>query len=262
MVGGKGLRVDNVYVSLGELAITAFLRTLTPPHLLDLVAPERKGQHVRVFEHVTSKGHGQIKVQTKISWSVCAVQPLHDVDLLVDLALLGKAIQRLHRPGLDRGETVQLERLAESVKYELFDDPGFRRVLRKAGQRLRATHATPWRVLPGSAGTGCPPAPAPWSSAGRARGVRRQCPATAAPWYAGSPACRPGFRLASQFCRSSRRTRRRRRRSPSRSEGSLHRPFGTSSSQGCVLVRGLPESRVPQRPLRCRRSALGHHPAP
>ena len=71
------------------------------------------------------------------------MQPLYGVDLFVDLALFGQAIQRLDRARLDRGESVQLKGLAQPVEHELFDDPGFRDVLRKTGQRLRATHATP-----------------------------------------------------------------------------------------------------------------------
>src|SRR6188472_2338550 len=143
MMRGERFGVHDVDVSLGELPIAALLRTLTPPDLLDLVTPEWKCQLVGVLQHVACERHGEIEMQTKISGSVLTMQPLHGVDLLIDLALLGQAIQRFYRARLDGGETVQLEGLSQPVQHELFDDPSFRGVLRKTGQRLGATHATP-----------------------------------------------------------------------------------------------------------------------
>src|SRR5512133_2136634 len=143
MMCGEGFGVDDVDVGLGELAIAALLRTLTPPDLLDLVAPKGKNELMGVLQHISSERHGEIEMQTKISRSVLAMQPLHGVDLLVDLALLGQTIQWLDRPSLDGCGAVQFEGLSQPVQHELFDDPSFRGVLRKAGQRLGATHATP-----------------------------------------------------------------------------------------------------------------------
>src|SRR6476469_8448655 len=143
MMRGQPLNVHDVDVGLGELAVAPLLRPLTSPHLLDLITPEREGQLVSVLQHVTGEWHREVEVQTKISWAVLTMQPLYGVDLFVDLALFGQAIQRLDRARLDRGESVQLKGLAQPVEHELFDDPGFRDVLRKTGQRLRATHATP-----------------------------------------------------------------------------------------------------------------------
>src|SRR4029453_16645521 len=136
------LGIYNLNVSLVELAIPALLRTLPPPDLLDLVAPERKGKLMSVLEHVAGERQSQVEMQTKISWLVrISVQPLHRVHLFVDLTLLGEAIQRLDCPGLYGREAVEFKGLTQPVEYKLFDYPGFRCVLREARQRLGATHA-------------------------------------------------------------------------------------------------------------------------
>ncbi len=70
VVGGQRGGVDDVDVGLGELAVAALLRALAPPHLLDLVAPEREGQLVRVLQHVAGERHRQVEVQAELGLGV------------------------------------------------------------------------------------------------------------------------------------------------------------------------------------------------
>ena len=141
VVGGQRRVVDDVDVGLGELAVAALLRALTPPHLLDLVAPERERQLVRVLQHVAGERHRQVEVQTELGPGVVGrVQPLDDVHLLVDLPLLGQPVDRLDGPGLDRGEPVQLERLPQPVQHVLLDDALVGGVLGESGQRTGTAH--------------------------------------------------------------------------------------------------------------------------
>ncbi len=142
VVGGELVQVDDVDVGLGELPVATLLRPLTSPDLLDLVATEGERQLVRVLQHVAGERHGQVEVQTQLGPGLgLGVQPLDGVDLLVDLALLGQPVQRLDGPGLDRGEAVQLEGLAQPVEHELLDDPALGGELREARQRSGAAHS-------------------------------------------------------------------------------------------------------------------------
>ena len=107
---GEYLGIDNVDVSLSELAIPTLLGTLASPDLLDLIAPEGKSKVVSVLQYVAGKRHRQIEAQTKIGWLVrIGVQPLDCIYLLVDLTLLSQAIQWFDSPSLDRSEAVQFE---------------------------------------------------------------------------------------------------------------------------------------------------------
>src|SRR5450631_2975021 len=69
------------------------------------------------------------------------------VDLLVCvLPLARQTLDRLHRPGLDRGETVQLEGLADHVQEVLLDDAFAWQPLREATDRADFAHeANPCR---------------------------------------------------------------------------------------------------------------------
>src|SRR5215211_3687637 len=252
VVSGKRLGVDDIDVRLGEFPVATFLRPLPPPDLLNLVAAERKVQLVRVLEHIAGERHGQIEVQAEVRPRVLVgVQTLEDVYLLVDLALLGQPLDRLHGPGLDRSETVQLEGLPQPVEHELLDDPSVRCELGKAGQRLGATQRTsPRPTLPDAdlAGMGCPHVHGPSWSAGRGRAAPQRYLVAGAPSSAGFSACRPGYHLANQCDRSSPRTRRPRRkaRSPPRQRPNRPPPartgYGTSPSQLCAPVHEWPRS--------------------
>ena len=103
---------DDVDVGLGELAVAALLRPLAAPGRLDLEAPERELQLAGVLQDVARERHRQVEVQAQRRCRralVVGVQPAQDVDLLVDLAALGEAVERLDDAGLDVGEAVQLE---------------------------------------------------------------------------------------------------------------------------------------------------------
>src|SRR5664279_4109878 len=65
------------------------------------------------------------------------------VDLLVGvLALAGESLDRFDRPGLNRGEPVQLERLADHVQEVLLDDAFAGQPLREATDRADFAHDT------------------------------------------------------------------------------------------------------------------------
>ena len=142
-VRGQRPRVDDVDVGLGELAVATLLRPLAAPHLLDLVAAEREGELVGVLEHVARERHGEVEVQPQLGRAArLGGDALHRVDLLVDLTLLGQRVQRLDRAGLDRGEAVQLEDLAQPVEDLLLDDALLGGQLGEPGQRAGAAHAS------------------------------------------------------------------------------------------------------------------------
>src|SRR5215213_2951116 len=197
VMSGERLGVDDIDVRLGEFPVATLLRPLAPPDPLNLVAAERKVQLVRVLEHIAGERHGQVEVQTEVGPRVrLGVQTLEDVNLLVDLALLGQPLERL-------------------------DDPSVRCELGETGQRLGATQRTsprPTRPDADLAGMGCPHVHGPSWSAGRGRAAPQRYLVAGAPSSAGFSACRPGYHLANQYDRSSPRTRRPRRkaRSPPR----------------------------------------------
>ena len=130
--------VDDVDVGLGELAVAALLRPLAAPHLLDLVAAEREGEVAGVLEHVAGERHGEVEVQAQlgVACRVVAGQPADAVDLLVGVAALAEQpLDRLDGAGLDRGEPVQLEGLADDVEEVLLDDPLGGQVLGETADR-------------------------------------------------------------------------------------------------------------------------------
>ena len=55
---------DNVGIALVELAITAFLRTVSTPYGLDLVALEGEGEFLAVLHHETGEGDGEVVTQS------------------------------------------------------------------------------------------------------------------------------------------------------------------------------------------------------
>ena len=150
-MGGKLTNVDDVDVALGELAKATFLRALAAPYRLDLVAAEGKGQLACVLQHVSREGHRQVEVETQLGVAGRGLrarsQTADRVDLLVRvLPLAGEALDRLHRPGLDRGEPVQLEGLADHVLEVLLDDALTGQPLGEATDRTDFAHgANPCR---------------------------------------------------------------------------------------------------------------------
>ena len=142
---------DDVDVGLVELAVAAFLRALAAPGRLDLVAAEGELQLAGVLQDVTGERHGEVEVQTqpRVAGPFVSVQPAEDVDLLVDLAALGQALERLDRAGLDVGEPVQLEGARETR-----DRPRARRPARQAGTRDSRSAAWAWTTGSQSSGAG------------------------------------------------------------------------------------------------------------
>ncbi len=139
---------DDVDVGLEELAITPFLRAFATPHLLHLIAAEREDQMSGVLEHIAGEGHRQIEVQAKLGRIVLGgVEPLDDIDLLVDLTLAGQLLQRFDGPGLDRGEAVKLERLPHDVERSLLDDPPSGQEFGETGEGLWSGHQSTLRKL-------------------------------------------------------------------------------------------------------------------
>ena len=137
---------DDVDVGLGELPVAALLRPLTPPGLLDLVAPQREGQLAGVLEHVPRERHGEVEVQPEPGVGgvvVIGLQPAEDVDLLGRVALAQQLVQRLDRAGLDRHEPVQLEGPPHRVEQLLLDQPLVRQPFGKTADRRGPRHGLP-----------------------------------------------------------------------------------------------------------------------
>ena len=111
VVEGQLVAADDVDVGLVELAVAALLRPLAAPGRLDLEATEGELELAGVLQHVAGEGDGEVVVQAQsgVAGALVGVQPAQDVDLLVDLAALGQAVERLDGAGLDVGEPVQLE---------------------------------------------------------------------------------------------------------------------------------------------------------
>jgi hypothetical protein len=105
----------------------------SPPHLLDLVAPEREGELAGVLQHVAREGHGEVEVQAEsgILDRGLPREAGDPVDLLVGVAALAEqTLDRLDGPGLQRRETVQLEDLTDDV-----EEVQLERAARQAGTR-------------------------------------------------------------------------------------------------------------------------------
>ena len=89
----------------------------------------------RVLGDIAGERHRQIEMQPQlIASTVLGVEPTHHVDLFGDLTLAGQGVHRLHRPGLDGRETVQLEDLAQHVLDGLLGEASGREELREARQ--------------------------------------------------------------------------------------------------------------------------------
>jgi len=150
-VGSQLTHVDDVDVALGELAVAPLLGALTTPYRLDLVAAEGERQLAGVLEHIASERDRQVEVQPERGVPRRVVRTTGKtadrVDLLVGvLTLAREPLDRLHRPGLDRGEPVQLERLADHIQEVLFDDAFTGQPLRETTDRANFAHgANPCR---------------------------------------------------------------------------------------------------------------------
>ena len=134
---------NHVNISLSELAGTTLLRTLTTPHLLNLVTREREIQVAGVLHHVTGKRHGQVKVQSQLFLSLRSLvllQARNCVNFLVNLTLAQQLLNSLYRTSLNRGETMQLKSLTQSVQNMILNQPLSRKILGKTRQRSLASH--------------------------------------------------------------------------------------------------------------------------
>src|SRR5690606_22975029 len=119
-VRGELTEVDDVDVGLGELPEPALLGTLAAPDLLDMIAPEREGQPAGVLEDVARERHGEVEVESELAVAgvlAARCEPAHGIGLLVGVATLAdEAVDRLNRPRLDGGESMQLEHLTDGVE--------------------------------------------------------------------------------------------------------------------------------------------------
>jgi hypothetical protein len=141
VVGGKDVGPDDIDVRLQEFAVAALLRTFAAPGLLDLIAAERKVEMTGILQHIPGERNGEVEVQAEVVTGVGrGMQTADDVHLFVDLALARQLVQRLDGAGLDRCETVEFERPAQTVEDGLLDDPATRQELGKAGQCLGSCH--------------------------------------------------------------------------------------------------------------------------
>ena len=84
---GELINVDDVNITLVELAIAPLLWSLTSPCALDLVAFEREHEVMEMFCDVARQGNCQIvmEAQAWLSCLVISMQPLDSVDFLVRL---------------------------------------------------------------------------------------------------------------------------------------------------------------------------------
>src|SRR5262249_37749882 len=111
---------------------------LPAPRLLDLVAAEREGQLAGVLQDVPGERDGKVEVQPErvvARVALLGLQPAQQVHLLRGLPLAQQLVERLDRPGLQRGEAVQLEGGPELVEYGRLDDPLRRQPLGEAAER-------------------------------------------------------------------------------------------------------------------------------
>ena len=145
MVEGQLVAPDDVDVGLGELAVAALLRSLAAPGRLHLEAAERELEVPGVLEDVAGERHGQVEVQPQLGLRVrLGGDALEDVDLLVDLAALGQALDRLDDAGLDVGEAVQLEGARQRRDDLALDGALRRQQLGEPAQRADLAHRRSW----------------------------------------------------------------------------------------------------------------------
>ena len=144
VVTERQLTVTNhVNVCLGELACAALLRALATPDLLNLVTREREVQVAGVLDHVAGERHGQVKVQSQLFLSLSSLvllQARNCVNFLVNLTLAQQLLNSLYRTSLNRGETMQLKSLTQSVQNIILNQPLSRKILGKTRQRSLASH--------------------------------------------------------------------------------------------------------------------------
>src|SRR5690606_32436919 len=109
------------------------------PDLLDLIAPEREGQPAGVLEDVARERHGEVEVESELGVAgvlAARCEPAHGIDLLVGVATLAdEAVDRLNRPRLDGGESMQLEHLTDGVEEVQLEQPLGGQQLRESGER-------------------------------------------------------------------------------------------------------------------------------
>ena len=90
--------VDHVNVRLRELAKTSLLRSLSSPHLLDLIPAKRELEFSRVLHDVARKRDGEVEVQAEAGICIpLSMEAPNDVHLFVDLALACEFSQWLDR---------------------------------------------------------------------------------------------------------------------------------------------------------------------
>ena len=136
---------DDVDVGLGELPVAALLRSLAAPGRLHLEAPERELEVSGVLEDVARERHGEVEVQAEVGLRAgLGRDPLEDVDLLVDLAALGQALDGLDDPRLDVGEAVQLEGARQRRDHLALDGALGRQQLGEPAQRADLAHQRSW----------------------------------------------------------------------------------------------------------------------
>ena len=139
---------DDVDVRLGELAGTAFLRTLAAPHLLDLVTAEREREVAGVLDHIARERHCQVEVQRQgvvvalgcPGFLFVLLQAAESVHLFVDLTLAEQLADGFHCAGFDRGEAVQLEDTPQGVQHMQLHQPLLGKPLGESGQGGGACH--------------------------------------------------------------------------------------------------------------------------
>ncbi len=130
---------DHVDVALVEFAEPPGLRPLAAPHLLDLIAAERKGEFGEMLGDVAGQRHGEVEMQRHLGGGVLARpggQPRQGINLLLHHALGRQHLLALDRRGLDRREAEPLELGADHPEQPLLDQLLLRQPLRKAADRL------------------------------------------------------------------------------------------------------------------------------
>ena len=143
MVVGQLVASDDVDVGLGELPIASFLRTLTTPDLLHLVATEGKVQVPGVLQHVAGERNRQVEVEAEfIRIPFLCMQAPDDVDLLVDLPLAGQLVEGFDGPGLNGSKAMEFEGGCDGCEYLVLHQAPSWKELGETGDRFRACHGS------------------------------------------------------------------------------------------------------------------------
>src|SRR5262252_7700956 len=90
------VEVDDVNITLIELAIASLLWSLTSPCPLDLVAFEREHEVIEMLCDIACKGNCQIVMQTQARFArfVTGMQSLDGIDFLVCLTFCEQDLDR------------------------------------------------------------------------------------------------------------------------------------------------------------------------